>query len=285
MIERLPTDELTDRQFAEISVLVKRLCGINLHEGKRALVRSRLTKRLRQLRIPSFERYMEILSADKSGRELVALLDLLSTNLTRFFRESAHFDLLVERIRKDCAGAGRPSLRLWSAGCSTGEEPYSLAISLFEGFEDFERWDARLLATDLSTEALATAREGLYDAQRLAEVDPDIVSRHFRPAEVNGKSGYCVADHVKRVVRFARLNLMEAWPMSGPFDAILCRNVMIYFDKATQERLVTRFHEVLRPGGTLCIGHSESLTGVQHDFSYLQPTVYEKPSEQNGVYR
>lgn len=277
MIERLPTDELTDEQFAEISALVKDLCGINLHEGKRALVRARLTKRLRLLRIPSFEQYLQVLRSDCSGRELVALLDLLSTNLTRFFRESAHFDLLVQRSITQAAGLRRPTLRLWSAGCSTGEEPYSAMIRLFDGISDFDHWDAKMLATDLSTEALAVAREAVYDAGRLAEVAPEVITRHFQSAQVGDRECYRAADHLRRAISFARLNLMDPWPMSGPFDAILCRNVMIYFDKPTQETLVARFHQVLRPGGTLFIGHSESLTGVRHDFRYIQPTVYEKP--------
>lgn len=279
MISQVPTDELTDEQFDEISSLVRSLCGINLHAGKRQLVRARLTKHLRRRRVPSFERYLQQLREDDTGRELVALLDVLSTNLTRFFRESAHFDVLIDRLtawRAALPSSTRPRLRLWSAGCATGEEPYSLVMALCDGIADFERWDAKVLATDLSTEALATAREGVYGPKRLEGVPEQVISRHFTRVTEGGPTGYRVAEHIRSRVTFARLNLMEEWPMTGPFDAILCRNVMIYFDKPTQQRLVRRFWELLRAGGTLFIGHSESLTGVQHSFEYIQPTVYQR---------
>jgi len=273
MVGQLLTDELTDSQFDEISLLVRDLCGINLHSGKRQLVRARLTRRLRELGIPSFDEYLSRIRAD-DGSEVVSLLDALSTNLTRFFREPVHFDLLAARAAA-WLEAGEP-IRVWSAGCSSGEEPYSIAIRLHEALGSDGMRDTRILATDLSTRVLAVAREGLYPAARLEDVDAGVIARNFSAVKADGETRYRVRDHVRRVVQFARLNLMDPWPMSGSFSAILCRNVMIYFDKPTQERLVGRFWENLRPGGVLFIGHSESLTGVRHRFRYVQPTVYEK---------
>jgi chemotaxis protein methyltransferase CheR len=283
MIAQLPVDELTEAQFHEISRLVKSLCGINLHPGKRELVRARLTRRLRSLGLPSFELYLERLRAD-DGDEIVCLLDALSTNLTRFFREPVHFDLLQQRLTAWLEEAGDGPLRIWSAGCSSGEEPYSIAIRLREAGDEGACRRTRILATDLSTRVLATAREGVYPAARLDEVDRGLIARHFTPTELDGERHYRVRDATRRLVRFARLNLLDPWPMSGPFAAIMCRNVMIYFDKATQEALVGRFWEIIEPGGVLFIGHSESLTGVKHRFRYVRPTVYEKPRGERGVH-
>jgi len=281
MIGQLPVDELSDSQFDEISTLVKNLCGINLHSGKRELVRARLTRRLRDLRMPSFELYLEHLRADE-GEEIVALLDALSTNLTRFFREPVHFDILAERAARVAERGPRTPLRIWSAGCSSGEEPYSMAIRLLET-PAVAVCDTRILATDLSTRVLATAREGVYPQTRLQEMDRSLISRYFTPTSVDGEQHYRVGDEVRDLIRFARLNLIDPWPMEGPFSVIMCRNVMIYFDKPTQQSLVRRFWQLLEPGGVLFIGHSESLTGVDHDFRYVQPTVYEKPASESGV--
>jgi chemotaxis protein methyltransferase CheR len=260
--------EITDNQFAAISALVHGQCGINLHDGKKELVRARLAKRLRTLGLTCFDAYLEHLRSDRSD-ELVAMLDALSTNLTSFFRESDHFVYLSEKVLPRLP---EKRLRLWSAGCSSGEEPYSIAIQLAETLPDLKQWDARMLATDLSTAMLAKAQTGLYTAERLDGLPEILVKRHF----TRQGADYCVRSELRGLVHFARLNLMDPWPMRGPFDVIFCRNVMIYFDKPTQSRLVQRFWELLRPGGTLFIGHSESLTGVRHGFAYVQPTVYEK---------
>jgi chemotaxis protein methyltransferase CheR len=281
MIGPVPVDELTDSQFDEISRLVKSLCGINLHTGKRELVRARLTRRLRELQLPSFDLYLQRLKED-DGEEIVAMLDAISTNLTRFFREPVHFDLIGRRVERWRQNAPNAPIRIWSAGCSSGEEPYSIAIRLLETLDGSTR-DARILATDLSTEVLATAREGLYAPVRLQELDRGLIARHFTKTTADGEPRYRVSDAARRMVTFARLNLMDPWPMSGPFSIIMCRNVMIYFDKPTQQSLVNRFWELLEPGGLFFIGHSESLTGVEHHFQYVQPTVYEKSVDGSGV--
>ncbi len=274
----LQTPELSEAQFTKISNLVKTRAGINLHDGKRELVRSRLTKRLRQLGLDTFDQYIQRVSMDRSGAELTTMLDILSTNLTHFFRESQHFDFLRALALPELMATRRSMrhIRVWSAGCSSGEEPYTLAIVLNECVPPDQGWDVRILATDLSTQVLATAREGVYSAQRMKGTPPDLLSRYFTLTETKPEKLYKAKPAIRQMVHFARLNLMEPWPMQGPFDIIFCRNVMIYFDKPTQGQLVRRYHDVLAPGGYLFIGHSESLTGVQHDFDYVQPTVYRK---------
>ena len=275
----LDSAPLTEAQFLEISALVKGLCGINLHDGKKELVKARLAKRLRALHMAGYEEYIAHVRAEGNGPELVAMLDALSTNLTHFFREADHFrylaDVLVPRAQAAAAGT-RPRLRLWSAGCSTGEEPYSLAVTLAEAIGNLAAWDIAVLATDLSTRVLAQAGEGVYDAQRLAALPHGALAKYFAPVTSGRAPQYQVRPVLRSLIHFGRLNLMEAWPMRGPFDIIFCRNVMIYFDKETQAALVERFRKILAPGGTLCIGHSESLAGVRHQFRYVQPTVYEK---------
>lgn len=268
--------DLTDSQFARISALVHSQCGINLHDGKKELVRARLAKRLRTLGLPDFEAYMQLLRND-SGTELVAMLDALSTNLTSFFRETDHFRYLAERILPRQTNS---RLRIWSAGCSSGEEPYSIAMQLAETLPRLEQWDVKILATDLSTRVLEQARQGVYAREKLQGLPAPISQRHFEPAP--GGGGLQVREGLRRLVHFARLNLMDPWPMRGPFDVIFCCNVMIYFDKPTQSRLVARFWDLLHPGGTLFIGHSESLTGIRHRFVYRQPTIYARPAPGEG---
>ena len=272
----LLSTDLTEAQFNAISSLVKSLAGINLTEAKKELVRARLTKRLRKLGLATFDDYVEYLQNDTTGAELVAMLDVLSTNTTYFFREAKHFEWLRQEVLPRLAARRR--VRIWSAGCSSGEEPYSIAIVLLEAIPDLADWDAAILATDLSTEVLARARQGIYPASRLREVPPMLLGRHFTLLATKPERTYRVNDPVRRLVHFARLNLMGQWPMKGPFDVIFCRNVMIYFDRPTRQDLIARFYSILAPGGTLFIGHSESLTGIDHSFRYVLPTVYRKPA-------
>ncbi|KKM45446.1 hypothetical protein LCGC14_1560850 [marine sediment metagenome] len=274
----LQIEELAEAQFSEISVLVKELCGINLHQGKKELVKARLNKRLRTLGMPSYDAYIDFVRNDASGAELTMMLDALSTNLTGFFREPDHFDHLRDHVLTQWARGGDRTkpLRIWSAGCSSGEEPYTIAISVCEKLADRPFSDAKILATDLSTRVLAAGRKGVYPGERLQAVPPQLRAKHFTCVETRPDKLFRVNDTLRRLVHFAKLNLMDPWPMRGPFDAIFCRNVMIYFDKDTQGRLVQRFWQLLAPRGRMFIGHSESLAGVRHRFRYVQPTVYEK---------
>ncbi len=270
---------LMEEQFDKISKIVKELCGINLHSGKKELVKDRLSGRLRMLGLSDFRQYTDYIRRDSTGAELVTMLDALSTNLTSFFRDPGHFEYLVKKIiPRLIANAGKTgrSLRIWSAGCSSGEEPYSIAICLAEAIPDLQLWDAKILATDISTAMLDRAKEGVYDAEQIKTVPFLSRSKYFQCVQSRPERLYCVNQNLRNLVHLTRLNLIDPWPMRGAFDAIFCRNVMIYFDKPTQQTLINRYSELLSSGGTLIIGHSESLTGISHRLRYVQPTVYEK---------
>jgi chemotaxis protein methyltransferase CheR len=272
----ISTIELAEAQLEKISKLVKSMSGISLHDGKKELVKARLGKRLRKLGMNSFDQYIDHVSHDSSGMELTAMLDAISTNLTSFFRESEHFDYIASEVFTKLVASGQRRLRIWSAGCSTGEEPYSIAITATEKIPDLDRWDARVLATDLSTNVLRQAMDACYASKKLESMAPQLRQKHFEIEQNGRERNYRVAEHIRRITTFAHLNLMGTWPMRGPFDVIFCRNVMIYFDKPTRDKLVRRYWDLLAPGGTLLIGHSESLTGIQHKFKYVRPTIYKK---------
>jgi chemotaxis protein methyltransferase CheR len=266
---------MTAADFADISRTVAEVAGIQLRAGKEGLVRGRLARRLRQLGHGSFREYLDHVQADASRRELAHMVDLLTTNKTSFFRESAHYDLLRERVLPEFAGAPG-GLRLWSAGCSSGEEPYTMAMVLRDALPDAQFRAARVLATDISARVLERARAGAYTDDQTADVPPELLRRHFARADGAGgaAAGWTAGAALRAPVRFAPLNLLGPWPMAGPFHAIWCRNVMIYFDKPTQAALVARFRALLAPGGYLCVGHSESLSAVDHGLAYVQPAAY-----------
>jgi chemotaxis protein methyltransferase CheR len=272
---------LTDEQFARICRMVYEHCGINLHEGKKELVRARLAKMLRKYRMKSYDEYIDFVLQDVGGKTFYEMIDQISTNLTSFFREPKHFEFLTrsalpELIAKKIK-SGRLRIRAWSAGCSTGEEPYSMAITLLEALPKNQTLDVKILATDISTRVLQAAQQGLYEAQRVASVPPELKNRYLKlHKNKNGEIFYEVAPSLRNILTFKYLNLMDPWPFRGPFDFIFCRNVMIYFDKPTQQKLVNRFWEVLDAGGHFFTGHSESLTGIRHSFHYIQPTIYRK---------
>lgn len=272
---------ITPHQFDKISGLVYQISGIDLHEGKEELVKARLMKRLRHLRISSFDRYLKYLANDKSGAELRAMVDVLTTNKTNFFRESEHLDFLRDEIVPQW---GKEPARIWSAGCSSGEEPYSIAIVLCETIPDIWVRDIKILATDISDRMMEKARKGIYDAETIKTLPPLLRTKYFESTNAGSGRRYQVRPQLQSMVNFAKLNLMEEWPMRGPFEAIFCRNVMIYFDKPTQEKLVKRFWSLLKQGGYLFVGHSESLTFLTHDYRYLQPAVYQKVKSPAAVH-
>lgn len=264
---------LSAAQFREIRDLTYRICGIHLPAGKEGLVQSRLARRLRLLQLTDFDQYISHVRADAGGTEVSHMIDALTTNKTNFFREPRHFEYLAERVLPEARERGEP-LRIWSAGCSSGEEPYSLAMLIVDD-PRARHPDARILATDIASDILDRAREGVYDERQLEGVSEARRRAHFEPVRAGaGEPKWRVRDPLRSLIRFARLNLMGEWPMRGPFDVILCRNVMIYFDKPTQERLVERFAALLRPGGHLLVGHSESLSGIRHGLRFVQPAVY-----------
>lgn len=275
METELVSFEMSPAQYEHISDLIYKLCGINLHIGKEVLVKARLTKRLRALNLCGFDDYIDFLENEDSGTELSEMVDALTTNKTSFFRESQHFDYLRTSILPELSERGN-KVRIWSAGCSSGEEPFTLAVVLREALPKIDDMDVRILATDISTKVLSKAREAVYSADILRDLPVGVVQRHFTCIKSKPCSSYKAKDSLKSLIQWARLNLMESWPMKGPFDAIFCRNVMIYFDKPTQQRLVNRFAELLAPGGHLFVGHSESLTGTNHGLRYVQPAIYKK---------
>lgn len=265
--------ELTPAQFARITSLLHEHAGIRMREGKEGLVRARLTKRLRMLGLPDFDTYLSFVEQEPSRREFAEMIDALTTNKTSFLREATHFDFLRDTVFP----ALRGPVRIWSAGCSSGEEPYTLAMLCTEAFGDATARDVRILATDISHRVLATAKAGVYPTDTMSDVPAAWLQKYWaRKTDQAGRAVFEAQAPLKKLVHFAKLNLMERWPMQGPFDAILCRNVMIYFDKTTQQQLVERYWAMLRPGGHLFVGHSESLTGLAHRFRYVQPAVYVK---------
>ncbi len=249
------------------------LCGINLQPGKENLVRNRLSKRMRALGLRTFQEYFRYVEEDRTGRELSELVDALATNKTSFFREPEHFDFLRHSVLPELRQRGLP-LRFWSAGCSSGEEPYTLAMVLSEELPEPETQRVRILATDISRKMLARAREGTYDESAVRPIPPLLLRKYLERVGTRPPYRYRVNDRLLNMVRLARLNLFDPWPMKRRFTVIFCRNVMIYFDKPSQQQLIQRFWDILAPGGYLFIGHSESLAGLSHGFRYLRPAVY-----------
>lgn len=259
---------LAPEHLVRIASMLHGYAGIRLREGTERLVRARLARRLRALGLADFDAYLAHVAADRTRDEFREMVDALTTNKTSFFREHAHFDVLRDDVLPACSGP----IRLWSAGCSSGEEAYSMAMVLLESLEPAVASQARILATDISHRMLAVARAGRYPAETLADVPTPLRRRYWRPVDGGGR--HEAGPALRQLVRFGRLNLMQPWPMRGPFDAIFCRNVMIYFGKSTQQQLIERFWELLRPGGYLFVGHSESLGGLSHAFRYVRPAVY-----------
>ena len=271
---------LSEKEFRKISDMVYTHCGINLHDGKKELVRARLAKRLRMGNFKTFPEYMRHVLEDKTGKEFSLLIDSISTNLTSFFREGRHFEFLKEKFLPQTLERKQKDrnfrIRAWSAGCSSGEEPYSIAITLLEAIAGQGRWDVKILATDISTRMLETARKGIYSKERIEPVPLLQRNKYLMMRHQHGKKTFEIGKILRDAVIFKYLNLQQDWPIKGPLDFIFCRNVMIYFDKPTQQHLINRFWDLLDSGGILFTGHSESLTGIKHRFNYIQPTIYMK---------
>ncbi|HXE14561.1 MAG TPA: protein-glutamate O-methyltransferase CheR [Bryobacteraceae bacterium] len=267
---------LSAREFDQIRKLAYEHFGLELRDGKEQLVSARLAKLLRELKLKSFQQYYDYLLADRSGEALTAMIDALTTNHTSFFREPDHFDFLRSTILPQISN--RIQVDIWSAACSTGEEPYSIAFSLMRHFEQQrERRSIRILATDISTRVLATARRAAYPEERFSNFPLESLRPFLLRGVANWNGWYRIKPQVRDQVEFRRLNLMENFSHIGSFPVIFCRNVMIYFDKATQESLVNRLADRLEPGGYLLIGHSESLNRINHGLRYIQPAIYQKP--------
>lgn len=269
---------LSDKAFGRIRSLVYSHCGINLTDQKRSLVVGRLNKLLKQRGIASFDDYCHYLESDKSGRALDELVNRISTNHTFFYREKAHFEFFFDHALPEavaaCKAEGHKDLRIWCAGCSSGEEPYMLIMLMMEYFgREYAQWDAGILATDISSKALTTAINGVYPDDRMGQLPAKYRSKYFhRQGDM-----WAVNEEVKREVTYRRFNLMNPrFPFKRPFHMVFCRNVMIYFDKTTREALVKRFFMHTRPGGYLFIGHSESLGRDECPYEYVMPALYKR---------
>jgi len=268
--------EFSDADFRALRDLVKQMTGINLAETKRELVYGRVSRRLRALGLSSFGEYRRMLEV-QDAPELVEFCNALTTNLTSFFRESHHFDYLRDQVLAPLAAdpRGTRRLRVWSSACSTGEEPYSIAMTIIESLRDWQKWDIKILATDLDSNVLATAARGSYAADRVKGMQPQRLTRFFREGSGGGNS-YEAGQELKELITFRQVNLTHALPMSGPIDVIFCRNVVIYFDKDTQRDLFARMSRLQRPDDLLFLGHSENLFNVSNDYTLIGKTIYRR---------
>lgn len=271
---------ITTDEFQAFRDLIYSGSGISLNASKRDLVCSRLAKRLRHFGFGSFaEYYQYLIEEDTTGVERQVMINCLTTNKTDFFRESHHFDFLRNSVLPGlCTRAkngGLRKIRIWSAGCSTGEEPFTLAITLKENLDPAFGWDVRILASDIDTDCLAKAEEGVYPTERLDLVPDHLRRKYFNPTTADGPDQLSVSSDLRQLVAFRHVNLIEEpWPMRAQFDVIFCRNVIIYFDRETQLRLIERFTSVLSPEGFLFLGHSESLHGLTDRFEPLGGSIY-----------
>jgi len=266
----------SDREFAYLAELVYARTGIVLGDHKKNMVYARLARRLRALGLESFKDYCDLI-ADSASDEIGYTINAITTNLTKFFRESHHFDHLrdtvLDGLAKQVMQGGRKRLRIWSAGCSSGEEPYSIAMTVRAAIPNIESWDARILATDLDTNMVATGQTGLYKDN----FKDSLPAGHYAKFCQQAADGRVqMADGLRKLIAFKQLNLLGQWPMKGPFDAIFCRNVMIYFDAPTKARLVDRYANLLKPDGFLYVGHSESLREDGKRYKVCGRTTYRR---------
>lgn len=268
-----PDCNLGPREFEQIRRLAYEKFGLQLRDGKEELVAARLRKKVRELNFHSFRDYYHHVISDASGDALAGLIDALATNHTSFLREPEHFDFLRRTILP--ALRARGSAEVWSAACSTGEEPYSIVFSLLE--EGWKTSAIRVLATDISNKALAAAVRGVYPGEKFKEVPPAWMRKYFLKGDGQWRGWFRVKPDLRALVDFRRLNLTGSWQLSR-FPVIFCRNVMIYFDLPTQAKLVHRLAGSLEPGGYLLTGHAESLSGFDHPLRYVCPAVYRKPT-------
>lgn len=266
--------EFSTRDFRMIAEIMRGEYGIVLGENKANLVYSRLVKRLRALRIESFRDYCDFIASEDGAEERRTMIAAMTTNVTKFFREPHHFDYLREKVLPRLSGEARAGrrVRIWSAGCSSGEEPFSIAMTVLAAFPDATAFDVKILATDLDHTMIAHGRAGLYDGAARESIPAEY--KKFYIANENGTIQ--IADKLRSLIRFNELNLLGAWPMTRGFDVIFCRNVMIYFDDETQFDLCRRFSDLLPHGGTLCIGHSERADTDRLPLDLVGQTIYSK---------
>jgi chemotaxis protein methyltransferase CheR len=268
----------TDADFHSIRKLVKDVSGITLADSKRELVYGRLSRRLRHFGMESFADYRALLAGDEGEAEMGEFTNAVTTNLTSFFRENHHFDFLKSQYLQPLAEnpAASRRIRIWCSAASTGEEPYSIAMTVADAIPDWERWDIKILATDLDTDVLAQCESASYKEDRVTGMPRARVDKYFSRVGTGPALRYRVKPELARMISFRQLNLMQRLPMKGPLDVIFCRNVIIYFDKETQQELFKRLAPLQRPGDLLFLGHSESLFKVSDAWGLIGKTIYRR---------
>jgi len=271
--------EFSDANFERVRQFVSENTGIVLTDKKKDMVYGRLSKRVRKGGFGSFDAFCDALeNGDEVEQDF--MINAITTNLTAFFRENHHFEYLAETLIPELIEkkGHNKRLRIWSAGCSTGEEPYSIAMTLKEALPDFDEWDVKILATDLDANVVAQGKSGIYRADRITGIPDDRIKRWFKRGRGEQSDMVKVSSELQQMISFKRLNLLHEWPMNGPFDLMFCRNVVIYFDKETQKGLFDRYADILTPDAHLFIGHSETLYKVTSRFDSLGHTIYRKNS-------
>jgi chemotaxis protein methyltransferase CheR len=265
---------LQDREFEEISRLAYEHFGLDLRGGKQSLVAARLGKILRELGLKSFHDYYDYVKADRTGAALAGMVDCLTTNHTSFFRESRHFEFLRKTVFP--ALRTRSRIHIWSAACSTGEEPYSIAMSLLEESPREAAVKVRIRATDISTRVLEKAKRAIYQADRLQGIPAPMLQRYMVKVDAESAGAFRFRSEVRAMIDFEHINLVAKLPKGYSCSVIFCRNIMIYFDKPTQQSLIERLSKNLEDGGYLFTGHSESLNNIEHELEYVSPAIYRK---------
>ncbi len=279
MMLQTQNKEITAKEYELFRDLVYRKCGINLGSQKKNLVQSRVGKLVRQNGLDSFRDYYELVKNDATGKALSDLMDVISTNTTHLFREIRHFEFLREQLDVWLQDAdwrkNRDAFRIWSSACSSGDEPHSMAMVIDDAVQKHTNFDYKILATDICTDVLETAKQGIYSEDKCETVPSRLKTKYLKQARTSDQRQ--LDPRLLQKISFLRFNLMTPkFPFKNAFDVIFCRNVMIYFDKATQGTLINKMVDHLNPGGYLMIGHSESLNGVNHPLKYVEPTVFQK---------
>ena len=278
MSERSREFEFTQRDFDFLRKISNERTGIVVSDDKFDMFYSRLSRRVRVLGLSRFSEYCDYLKRDAEGEETLELVNAITTNLTAFFRENHHFEYLKDTVIPELIGknAAERKIRIWSSGCSTGEEPYSLAMTLHDAMSTVGGWDYRITATDIDSNVLSTAAKGVYQMERVEGIAKPVLKRWFQRGKGAQAERVRTKQALRDIIRFRQLNLISDWTMREPRDVIFCRNVIIYFDKETKTRLVERYAESLKEGGYLFIGHSESLYNITDRFELIGNTIYRK---------
>ncbi|HON19153.1 MAG TPA: protein-glutamate O-methyltransferase [Salinivirgaceae bacterium] len=269
--------ELTDKEFNLLSSFIYNEYGIKMPPIKKVMLQSRLQKRLKVLGMRSFKEYCDYVFSAEGSNEVIHMMDVVSTNKTDFFREPIHFDFLRETILPELVANGQRSVKIWSAGSSSGEEAYTIAITISEFAETKNPIDFQIIGTDISTQVLKTAIEGIYKEDKIANLPLSIKKKYFLRSKDPEKKLVRIVPQLRQKVKFGRLNLMDdIYPINETFDIVFCRNTLIYFDRPTQEKVINKLCQHLRPNGYFFLGHSESITNMAVPLMHLKPTIFKR---------